>query len=116
MSDVGMIALRFSLLVAVIGLGTGIYAGISRRDNWTQVTERCVGLVFLLTTISMAALFYCLAYNDFQLAYVAQNTARSMARFAHLFDVPLTQFSPTLQRVIAPSTLNIIRTPNMSRH
>ena len=45
MSEIGAIALRFALVVAILGLGCGIYAGVSRRPQapgWTRVSERAL--------------------------------------------------------------------------
>ncbi|MEE8475693.1 MAG: heme lyase CcmF/NrfE family subunit [Myxococcota bacterium] len=82
MSEIGATALRFALVVAVLGLGCGIYAGVSRgpqRHQWTRVSERAVLVVFALVCVAMGLLFAAFAGHDFHLKYVAQNSARSMA-------------------------------------
>src|SRR5262245_27582833 len=79
MADLGAHALRFALALALFGLGAAVHAGRSRRADWTRVAERSVGLVFACVTLAMAALFHALATGDFSLAYVASNSARSMA-------------------------------------
>ncbi|MCG8592567.1 MAG: heme lyase CcmF/NrfE family subunit [Proteobacteria bacterium] len=78
MSDIGDLALDVALLLAFVGLGTGVAAGVRRRPDWTQMAERCLWAVFGFTTLAMVALFYAFANHDFQLAYVAQHSARSM--------------------------------------
>jgi cytochrome c-type biogenesis protein CcmF len=78
-SDVGFYALRLGLLVACVGLGAGLYAGFTRRAEWTRVAERAVYLVFAFTSVAMAVLFHALATGDYQLAYVASHSARSMS-------------------------------------
>ncbi|MAG33023.1 MAG: cytochrome C biogenesis protein [Deltaproteobacteria bacterium] len=78
MADIGMYALRLALFLCVLGIGAGLFAGASGRDEWTRVAERCVLLVFGATSISMLALFLALASNDFSLGYVAQHSARTM--------------------------------------
>ena len=78
MSDVGAIALRLALGIAVLGLGVAVTAGLRRREDLTQVAERAVWVVFALTTLAMASLFHAFATYDYQLAYVAQHSARSM--------------------------------------
>ena len=81
MSEIGAIALRFAMVVAILGLGCGIYAGVSRGPQapaWTRVSERAVGVVFALVCVAMGLLFAAFAGNDFQLKYVAQNSARGM--------------------------------------
>jgi cytochrome c-type biogenesis protein CcmF len=78
MSEIGDYALRFGFVIALVGLGTGIYAGLSRRSEWTRVAERCVTATFVLVSIAMGALFYAFASFDFQIGYVAQHSARSM--------------------------------------
>ena len=78
MSDIGAYALRFALLIAVIGLCSGVYAGVKRRPDWTRVSERCVWAVFILVSVGMLSLFYAFVTSDFQLLYVARHSARSM--------------------------------------
>jgi len=79
MSELGSLALRFALPVALLGVGAGVYAGRAGRDDWTRVAERCFWLVFALVTFAMLALLHAFATCDFQLSYVAQHSARSMA-------------------------------------
>jgi len=79
LSDLGFFALRLALVVALLGLGAGIYAGLSRRPDWTEVTRRAVLLVGACVTISIVCLWGCFASFDFQLRYVAEHSARSMA-------------------------------------
>ena len=78
MSDLGDYALRFALVLAVFGIGAGVYAGISRRPEWTRVAEKTVGVVFAFVALAIGLLFAAFANHDFQIAYVAQNSARSM--------------------------------------
>ena len=78
MADLGLYALRLALFLCVLGMGTGIYAGITRRDEWTRVAERAVLVVCAAVSAAMLALFYSLATNDFSIAYVAQHSARTM--------------------------------------
>jgi len=78
-SELGAYALRFGLVLALFGLGAGVYAGSARRRDWTRVAERCVYLLCGAVGVAMLALFYSFASFDFQLAYVAQNSARSMS-------------------------------------
>jgi cytochrome c-type biogenesis protein CcmF len=79
MSDVGFYALRLGLIVAGVGLGAGLYAGFTRRAEWTRVAERAVYLVFAFASVAMAVLFHALATGDYQLAYVAAHSARTMS-------------------------------------
>jgi len=78
MSDIGAYSLRFALGIALLGFGVAITAGVRRRDDWTRVAERSVWLVFAFTSLSMVSLLIAFATGDFQLAYVAQHSARSM--------------------------------------
>jgi cytochrome c-type biogenesis protein CcmF len=79
LSDIGLYALRFALVVAVFGIAAGLHAGLARASDWTRVAERSVYVVFGFVSLAMASLFWALAHHDFQLAYVTQHTARSMA-------------------------------------
>jgi cytochrome c-type biogenesis protein CcmF len=78
-SDLGALALRFALPVAILGLGAAIYAGLSRRAEWTRVAERAVWTVAGFVVVSIAVLFWAFATFDFSLEYVAAHSARSMA-------------------------------------
>ena len=78
MSEVGAIALRLALGIAVLGLGVAVTAGVRRREELTQVAERSLQVVFALTSLAMLGLFSAFANHEYQLAYVAQNSARSM--------------------------------------
>ncbi|MEZ4332884.1 MAG: heme lyase CcmF/NrfE family subunit [Myxococcota bacterium] len=78
MADLGFYALRLALFVSAVGLLVGVYAGVTRRDDWTQVAERAVLVVAAALTVAMGALFWSLATNDFGIAYVAQHSARTM--------------------------------------
>ena len=78
MGTLGSYSLQLALLFACIGAAVGLYAGVTRRNDWTQVAERCVGVVFGFTSVAMLVLFYALATNDFSLEYVTAHSARSM--------------------------------------
>ena len=78
MADLGLDALRLGLLLCVLGMGAGIYAGVAKRSDWTRVAERSVLLVCAVTTVAILALFWALGTNDFSLAYVAAHSARTM--------------------------------------
>jgi cytochrome c-type biogenesis protein CcmF len=79
MSDIGAYGLRFALLISIAGLCAGVYAGVARRQDWTRVAERSVAVLFAFATLAMVALLSAFARNDYQLAYVAAHSARSMA-------------------------------------
>jgi cytochrome c-type biogenesis protein CcmF len=78
MSDIGAAALRFALLIAICGMGAAVFAGVSRRADWTRVAERAVLVVSASVTVAIAALFAAFALHDYQLVYVASHSARSM--------------------------------------
>ncbi len=79
MSDLGALALRFALPVALLGIVAGAFAGVKRRDDWTQVAERAVWIVGLFVAIAMVSLAVAFANCDFELRYVANNASRDMA-------------------------------------
>jgi len=78
MPDIGGYSIRFALVIALLGLGSAIYAGAKRRPEWTRVAERSVWVVFAFVSLSMIVLFYAFATFDYQLFYVASHSARSM--------------------------------------
>ncbi len=79
MSEIGAVSLLLALLIATVGFGISVYAGVQRSAVWTRVAERSVGVVFLLVTSAMGALFLAFIQHDYQLVYVASHSARSMA-------------------------------------
>ena len=83
MADLGLYALRLSLLLCTVGTAAGIYAGVTRRDDWTRVSERAVLLVCAATSLAMVALFWALASNDFSLSYVAAHEVAHLAEMNH---------------------------------
>ncbi len=78
MADLGHYALLLALVFTVAGIVAALAAGIARRPDWTTVSVRAVGAVFVLTTLAIGLLFYAFAISDFQLQYVASHSARSM--------------------------------------
>ena len=79
MGEIGLYSLRLGLLLSLIGMGAGIFAGVAHRPDWTRVAERSFLLVFATTSVAMLALFWALGTNDFSLSYVAAHSARTMA-------------------------------------
>jgi cytochrome c-type biogenesis protein CcmF len=69
---------RFALLIAVVGFAAGVRGGIARDDAWTRVSERAVWVLFGFVSFAMLALFNAFVNHDYQLAYVASHSARSM--------------------------------------
>ncbi len=78
MGDIGLYALRLALLLSLIGIGAGLFAGVLGRSEWTRITERSLLLVFAATSVAILALFWALGTNDFTLSYVAAHSARTM--------------------------------------
>ena len=78
MADLGLYGLRLALLVALVGLGAGVYAGVRGDAGASRVARRAGILLFVLTSVSMACLFWAFASHDFRLEYVASHSARSM--------------------------------------
>ena len=79
MAELGQQSLTFGWLITILGCFVAVAAGMTKRDDWTQVAERALYVVFAAITVSMGALFYALANNDFSLAYVAAHSARAMS-------------------------------------
>src|SRR3989304_4494713 len=81
MTQIGEIALVIALLIAVYS-GIAIFIG-ARRDQAELVTggRRGILVVFGLTTIASAALWYAFLTRDFQVNYVYQYSSRSLSTF-----------------------------------
>ena len=79
MSELGAYALRFGLLIALLGLVAAFRAGLAQRPEWTRVAERAVFVVSGCVALAIGVLFSAFANCDYELAYVAAHSARSMA-------------------------------------
>jgi len=79
MAELGQQALTFGWLITILGCLVSVAAGLSRRDEWTQVAERALYVAFAAVTLSMGVLFHAFANNDFSFAYVAAHSARAMS-------------------------------------
>ncbi len=78
-SDLGAFCAQLALLAAAAAAIAGIVAGVTRSEDWAAVARRGVYALFGFTTLALAALMFAVATLDFQLAYVAENAARTMA-------------------------------------
>ncbi|MBW2315050.1 MAG: heme lyase CcmF/NrfE family subunit [Deltaproteobacteria bacterium] len=78
MADFGLYSLRIALVVAVVGMGAGIFAGVRNHAGADRVARRSAGILGVLVTLSIVALFWAFASNDFRIEYVAAHSARSM--------------------------------------
>jgi len=78
-SEIGDYALRFALVVGLVGLVAGFVGGRLRNDAWTRLAERSLLAVFVFITLAMGILFAAFVNNDFHLAYVAGHSSRAMA-------------------------------------
>jgi cytochrome c-type biogenesis protein CcmF len=81
-SDLGLFALRLAFVVALLGIGAGLYAGLTRRGDkaqWTEVTRRALLVVAGCVGVAIVSLWIAFASFDFQLRYVAEHSARGMA-------------------------------------
>ena len=78
-SDLGYFALQLALGAAAVTAVAGFGAGITKSEAGGVVARRAVYALFALVTLALLCLFYAFATLDFQVAFVAQNAARSMA-------------------------------------
>jgi cytochrome c-type biogenesis protein CcmF len=78
-SDLGYFATQLALVAAAAAALAGVIAGITRSATWSDVARRGIYALFALVTLALLCLFHAFATLDFQLAFVAQNAARSMA-------------------------------------
>ncbi len=78
MAEIASNAQQLALVIALLGIGCGVYAGLTRRAAWSGVAERSVYVVATLVTAAIAVLFAAFALCDFQLEYVSRTSARAM--------------------------------------
>lgn len=89
-AEFGTYALRLALLVAILGCVISVHAGLAQKkklamqEAWARVADRSVVFTFLFTTLAIGILFYAFVNNHFELAFVAQNSARRMSLFYRL--------------------------------
>lgn len=79
MSDLGFYALRLALGAAALGLVAGVFGGVRRRADFAQLAARALWVSFALVSVALLALGWSFYTLDFELAYVANNAARSMS-------------------------------------
>ncbi len=78
MAEIGSNAQQLALLVAAMGIGFGVYAGLARSASWTRVAERAVYAVTALVSVAIGSLAVAFALSDFSIMYVAETSARAM--------------------------------------
>jgi cytochrome c-type biogenesis protein CcmF len=78
LADLGLYALRIALVVAVVGVGAGVFAGLRGHARAARVARRAVIALAGLVSLAMVALLWALVTDDFRLEYVASHSARSM--------------------------------------
>ncbi len=78
-SDLGYFAQQLALAAAALTAVAGAVAGMTRAAAWATVARRGIHALFALVTLALLCLFHAFATLDFQVAFVAENAARSMA-------------------------------------
>jgi cytochrome c-type biogenesis protein CcmF len=81
MIDIGAIALRLGLVVAVYAATISSLGGWRQKSLWVRSAERAVYAVFALVSIAMVVMLYALATHDFSIQYVARVSNRAMPMF-----------------------------------
>lgn len=81
MIDIGAIALRFALLVAIYASVISSLGGWRQRAAWVRSAERAVYAVFGLVSIAMVVMLYALVTHDFSVQYVSRVSNRAMPMF-----------------------------------
>ena len=77
--DLGYFVQQLALVAAVVAAIAGGVAGVTGGNAWAAAARRSIHALFALVTLALACLFYAFATLDFQVEFVAQNAARSMA-------------------------------------
>jgi cytochrome c-type biogenesis protein CcmF len=78
MDDIGAIALRLALVVAVYAAMIAFLGGWRQKAPWVRSAERAVYAVFALVSIAMVVMLYALTTHDFNIQYVARVSNRAM--------------------------------------
>ncbi|MFQ5614742.1 MAG: hypothetical protein ACE5H9_21690, partial [Anaerolineae bacterium] len=80
-NDFGFISLVLSVLTSIYVLSAAWRGRDEPAGPWLASARRAVVAVFLLLTLSTAAVVYGLVTGDFQVDYVYQTSAQAMSTF-----------------------------------
>lgn len=80
-ADIGFGSLFITLIVALYGVGAAIYGERNKDNMWVDSARNAMLLTFPLLTISVASLIYLLVTDQYQIAYVARVSSRSMPAY-----------------------------------
>lgn len=83
-AEIGFGALFITLIFAVYGIVAAVYGQKNKSQAWILSARQAMILVFPLLTVSIAAMLYLLVTDDFQVAYVADVSSRSMPVYLKL--------------------------------
>ncbi len=83
-AEIGFGALFITLIFAVYGIFAAVYGQKNKSQAWILSARQAMILVFPLLTVSIAAMLYLLVTDDFQVAYVADVSSRSMPVYLKL--------------------------------
>jgi cytochrome c-type biogenesis protein CcmF len=80
-ANIGYFVLVLAFLIAIYGAVSAAFGATKRRPEWVESARRAMLLTFPLISISSIALIILLVRGDFQIAYVASVTNRSMPTY-----------------------------------
>ncbi|MEJ2448275.1 MAG: cytochrome c biogenesis protein CcsA [Anaerolineales bacterium] len=83
-AEIGFGALFITLIFAVYSIVAAVYGQKNKSQAWILSARQAMILVFPLLTVTIAAMLYLLVTDDFQVAYVADVSSRSMPVYLKL--------------------------------
>ncbi|MEK6220683.1 MAG: cytochrome c biogenesis protein CcsA, partial [Chloroflexota bacterium] len=81
---IGYICLVLTFLVSLYGIFAAIYGELNKKPAWVDSAKNAMLLTFPLLTLSAVSIILLLVNNDFDVAYVASVTSRSMPTYLRI--------------------------------
>lgn len=78
MAEFGHFSLCLAWICALVGIFSGVYAGMTRRESWFGTVRNATWLTTLATGIATAVLCYGFYVSDFTNQYIWQHSNRDM--------------------------------------
>lgn len=79
MTDLGHYSLCLAWFLSIIGIASGIIAGMRKSSAWLETAANATILVFVAAFLSLAGLAYGFLTNDYANQYVWQHSNRAMS-------------------------------------
>ena len=83
-ANIGFGTLFMTWIFTLFGVGAAVYGERTGEKSWVDSARQAMALTFPMLTITVTALVYLLLTNQYQIAFVAEVTSRSMPLYLKL--------------------------------